>query len=220
MGMVDFFWYSVNSFAWLGWIWIAWCAWDDTGKVDWKDRPIIRNVMRWNYGVSVGLIVLQVICIVEVLRMIIGNLKGNWILGVILHFIRCFMMTCVLPHIGEDLPCRVVLYVWAATEFCRYPYLMTGNAKAAILRYTAPIILFPLGGGSELYAMYLVDSKGLLTDTERMIGMVVAATTIFGGVYAEYLLIKKGISVISAGGKTHPAQAALEVSKPKKERSD
>lgn len=70
--------------------------------------------------------VLEAGCWLDVLRMLAGTLRGNVVLGVLLHFIRTFVLLYVLPSgaggAHSHSVCHVVLLAWAVTEVARYPY--------------------------------------------------------------------------------------------------
>ena len=73
------------------------------------------------------LLFLEGICFIEVGRIAVGQLKGNLVLGVILHLIRMSCLLIVLPvglssSSGANvLISTLVLYSWALTEVGRYP---------------------------------------------------------------------------------------------------
>ena len=80
---------------------------------------------------------LELLCCVEVGRMLIGDLRGNVVMGVILHSTRMFMVVVILPEV-RDLVCRSVLLAWAVTEVGRYPcYICKSNSFLARVRAVA-----------------------------------------------------------------------------------
>ena len=64
---------------------------------------------------------MEVICAIEVLRMAIGDLPGNLVLGVVLHAIRFLVLLEVLPRTSVENVWLVaaVLGSWAVTEVSR-----------------------------------------------------------------------------------------------------
>ena len=103
-----------------------------------------------------------------------GQLKGNLVLGVVLHIIRMSCLLLVLPNgiasssatIGDDsnnqetMLNTLVLYSWALTEVGRYPmYLFPSSSKARFVRLVLPIATFPVGAFAEAMGAYRTLSK-------------------------------------------------------------
>ena len=59
---------------------------------------------------------LEAVCLVEVTRIALGMLRGNLILGAVLHAIR---LSCLSYVIGDDATSVAVLYSWSLTEVAR-----------------------------------------------------------------------------------------------------
>ena len=126
------------------------------------------------------LYILEGICLMEVGRIALGHLKGNLILGLVLHAIRLTCLAYVVLADGlqvllslpgpassnffEDLKQRrnilqtsCILYSWSITEVCRYPmYLFPSSDKARTIRLVVPIISFPIGCALEAYGAFRV----------------------------------------------------------------
>ena len=164
------------------------------------------------------LLFLEVICFIEVGRIAVGQLKGNLVLGVVLHMIR---MTCILLVLPDGLAGKMggqlflsmlVLYSWSLTECCRYPmYLLPSSAKARNIRLIMPIFTFPVGAAAEAIGAYRVLTellKGDLNDDgdgSRFVywikigslGLVVLINSLLGPTMAYPALLKKGIPVLT-----------------------
>ncbi|KAH8067558.1 hypothetical protein JL721_7400 [Aureococcus anophagefferens] len=138
------FWLAVNVAAWSCWLYL----------LEWlKDAPLGARV--WALPHLPELVAgLEAICCVEVLRMVVGDLRGSWVTGLLLHYTRVVVIATVLPTASEVLA-RTILVAWAATELCRYPcYVFKGSPFLLRVRSAAPVVTFPLGAGSELVACY------------------------------------------------------------------
>lgn len=144
MATMERFWLAVNVAAWSCWLLL----------LEWlKDAPLGARV--WALPHLPELVAgLEAICCVEVLRMVVGDLRGSWVTGLLLHYTRVVVIATVLPTASEVLA-RTILVAWAATELCRYPcYVFKGSPFLLRVRSAAPVVTFPLGAGSELVACY------------------------------------------------------------------
>lgn len=159
------------------------------------------------------LLFLEGICFIEVGRIAIGQLKGNLVLGVILHLIRMSCLLIVLPAAlssMEDkkvLVSTLVLYSWALTEVGRYPmYLFPSSGVARYIRLVLPIFTFPVGAFAEAVGAYW-HLKQLLVDDAitksslhwlqvGLLVMVVGINTLLGPTMAYPALLKKGLPVL------------------------
>jgi hypothetical protein len=157
------------------------------------------------------LIALEGICFIEVGRIALGQIKGNLILGVVLHIIRMTCISLVLPEGlmagGEsDYICILVLYSWSLTEVGRYPmYLFPSSAFARWIRLVLPIVTFPIGAISEAVGAYNALSKlwsnqddvyGLNWVKVGLLVMVVGINSLLGPTLAYPALLKKGLPVL------------------------
>jgi len=177
----------------------------DTTTDDNNDRLPIINL----------LLFLEGICFIEVGRIAIGQLKGNLVLGVILHLIRMSCLLIVLPaglSSLEDtkvLISTLVLYSWALTEVGRYPmYLFPSSGLARYVRLVLPIFTFPLGAFAEAVGAYwhlkqlLVEGDDATTGSSLywiqvgLLVMVVGINTLLGPTMAYPALLKKGLPVL------------------------
>eukprot|EP00986_Skeletonema_menzelii_P001920 scaffold523_cov148-Skeletonema_menzelii.AAC.5 len=162
------------------------------------------------------LLFLEGICFIEVGRIAVGQLKGNLVLGVILHLIRMSCLLIVLPlglssSSGANvLISTLVLYSWALTEVGRYPmYLFPSSAMARYVRLVLPIATFPLGAFAEAVGAYWhlkqLLAMGADDATTRnslhwiqvgLLVMVVGINTLLGPTMAYPALLKKGLPVL------------------------
>ena len=110
---------------------------------------------------------LELLCCVEVLRMLVGSLRGNWVLGIGLHYTRLFVLLAVLPALIETPIFLAVLWAWSLTEVCRYYFFVTRGGLAETLRNLVPVFTFPLGAGGEAYACWLLlKSRGHVINSD------------------------------------------------------
>jgi hypothetical protein len=133
---------------------------DTTSSSDEDDRMPIIDL----------LLFLEAICVIEVGRIAIGQLKGNLVLGIVLHMIRMSCLLIVLPAglLSENYSSsssstdnnnnnntKLILYSWALTEVGRYPmYLFPSSNVARYVRLVLPIVTFPIGAFAEAVGAY------------------------------------------------------------------
>jgi hypothetical protein len=154
------------------------------------------------------LYILELICIIEVCRIAFGQLKGNLVLGLVLHAMRLACLIHVLPDNILLVPCDVttmlVLYAWSITEVTRYPmYLYPTSDIARRVRLVVPLFTFPVGCMAEAYGSYRtllkewkhMDEEGVERNLIKMamLGMVILINGLLGPTMAYPALIKKGI---------------------------
>jgi len=162
------------------------------------------------------LLFLEVICFIEVGRIAIGQLKGNLVLGVILHIIRMSCLLIVLPaglsSLAEDgdhtkLICTTILYSWSITEVGRYPmYLFPSSSMARHVRLILPIFTFPVGAFAEAVGAYKYLLQLLSSPSQTsyflhwmkvgLLGLVVSINTLLGPTMAYPALLRKGLPVL------------------------
>ena len=154
------------------------------------------------------LIVLEGICFIEVGRIATGQIKGNLILGIVLHMIRMTCLMLVLPDgLGaaeRDNISIMVLYSWALTEVGRYPmYLFPSSSLARFIRLVLPIVTFPIGAIGEAVGAYGALSKlwdnnadGLYWIKIGLLGVVIGVNSLLGPTMAYPALLKKGLPVL------------------------
>lgn len=154
------------------------------------------------------LIILEGICFIEVGRIAMGQIKGNLVLGIVLHIIRMTCLLFVLPEglAGErDYLCIMVLYSWAFTEVGRYPmYLFPSSSIARYIRLVLPVVTFPIGAISEAKGAFRTltklwgndDVDSLYWVKIGLLAMVVSINSILGPTMAYPALLKKGFPVL------------------------
>jgi hypothetical protein len=144
---------------------------------------------------------LECICLVEVVRIMLGDLKGNLVLGLFLHGIRVASILQVLPRLPEHHWTQwYVLFAWAVSEVTRYPmYIFPSSSMIRSVRMVVPLFTFPIGCYSEAYAAYLV----LLQEKEEgagkhpwwlsvILGAILFINGVLGPTQAMPALVKKG----------------------------
>lgn len=153
------------------------------------------------------LFALEAICFIEVGRIALGQIKGNLVLGIVLHVIRLSCLFLVLPQgiAADDYLCKMVLYSWALTEVGRYPmYIFPSSSIARWVRMVVPIVTFPIGAIAEAVGAYnalleLWDREnvdGLYWLKIGLLGMVVGINSLLGPTMAYPALLKKGLPVL------------------------
>lgn len=188
-------------------------AWTDRcfQAVDDGNIPLIKLMFR-----------LEWICFIEVGRIAIGQLKGNLVLGVVLHLIRMTCLLLVLPAglangvyevNNSNIVSILVLYSWSLTDVGRYPmYLFPNSSKARYIRLVLPIFTFPLGAAAEAIGAYRVllellnSGDGGTSSIVYLIkvgslGMVVLINCLLGPTMAYPALLKKGVPVLMGKGE-------------------
>jgi len=156
---------------------------------------------------------LEAICVVEVVRILVGDLPGNFVLGAVLHAIRFTAVTQILPANPPDhWTVPAVLGSWAATEVGRYPMYMFPNVEfLRSARMVVPLFTFPVGCFSEAYGAYLVFADG---DTpawlRAVLGMVLFVNGVLGPALAYPALLKKGLPVLGLAKKREKRTAKKE----------
>jgi len=98
----------------------------------------------------------ELICASEVVRIGLGMMRGDILLGFTVHYTRLLMIFVVMPD--PSVTClnqKVIILAWAATEVARYPMVIFRDIKPLrTLRYAVPLITFPQGAGSEAWAAF------------------------------------------------------------------
>ena len=153
------------------------------------------------YGLQLG-------CWLDVVRMLVGDLNGNIVLGVALHSIRSFCLSVVLPAGPPGDHCHsvshIVLMTWAISEICRYPYYLHSNDFTKGLRDFAPVITFPIGAIMELCGcvLFLHRENWVIESASQMGAVGVITINIVGGIWSYPPIVAKGIK--SLGGVETP----------------
>lgn len=180
----------LNGTALIGWSYILFLLLSITFHDDVFDSLALAVVLpsqQHHFPIVVLLYILEGICLVEVGRIALGHLKGNLLLGLVLHAIRLACLAYILSdglqlllslpgpilissHYYEDTEQRriilqtlFILYSWSITEVCRYPmYLFPSSDAARKLRLVVPLLSFPIGCALEAYGAYRAVQSGVL----------------------------------------------------------
>lgn len=145
---------SLNIFALLGWTYLGYLV---------CTTPSVTLMVIVTPLASI----LEAICIIEVIRILAGNLPGNALFGVLLHAIRFITLFGVLPQIDTNYDSgnanfppwisTAILGSWSLTEVGRYPmYIWKTSKVARFARMMIPVLTFPIACGTEAYAAWLV----------------------------------------------------------------
>lgn len=145
-------------------------------------------------------LILELVCALDVVRMLAGSLKGNWVLGLPLHYTRLFVLLSVLPKVsvGTNVG-ELILLAWSLTEVFRYPMYLFPSALTTKLRNVIPVLTFPLGAGYEAYACYLYATQNggpnnvltYLAAVQVFVNVVLGAFLVYPGVVKRGLGRKK-----------------------------
>jgi len=153
--------------------------------------------------VQTPVLVLEGVCIIEVLRIAVGDLPGNLLLGAVLHAIRLVAITQVLSHSAlEGLwTGPAVILSWAVTEVSRYPmYIFPNSGVCRSIRMVVPLVTFPIGAISEGYGAFTVFVQ---SDTDVLVKILLAGMLFVNGVLGPTMaypaLLKKGLPVLGLG---------------------
>ncbi|CAB9517562.1 expressed unknown protein [Seminavis robusta] len=152
-------------------------------------------------------IALEGICVIEVLRIALGDVPGNITLGSILHTIRITAIVQVLPRAAAIQETNnsswhavtAVLFSWAVTEVSRYPmYMFPTNNLARSIRMVVPLVTFPIGAVAEFAGAYTVMVSD--TDVPLWLQFLLVVMMLVNGALGPYLayphLLKKGLPVL------------------------
>jgi len=154
-------------------------------------------------AVRVPVFLLEGICIVEVGRILCGDLPGNLVLGVVLHAVRFTTLTQVFPHAHWTVP--LILTAWCLTEIARYPmYLFPASTLARSVRMAVPLATFPLVAAAEAYGAYRVlcdRAEYISLGAKAALAVMLFVNGVLGPTMAYPALLKKGLPVFGLGGK-------------------
>ena len=151
-------------------------------------------------------ILLQGICVVEVIRIAVGDLPGNLVLGAVLHAIRITAITQVMPNqlLLSHWTAPTILVSWAVTEVSRYPmYIFPGSNLCRSVRMVIPLFTFPIGCIAELTGAYLVLTQGNVHTLWLRVALVAMlfVNGVLGPTMAYPALLKKGLPILGIGKK-------------------
>jgi hypothetical protein len=190
--------------------WVACAGWSyilyDLLTNQYISYPNLSDVDEHVLTVVLGL---EVICIVEVVRIVLGDLPGNLVLGLVLHAIRFTALTQILPRLQNHWTGPAVIASWAVTEVTRYPmYIFPKSEACRSVRMVVPLFTFPIGAFSEAYGAFLVlsaeDTPSLL---KMAIWIVLFVNGVLGPTMAYPALLKKGLPVVGLGKRRDTKQS-------------
>ena len=180
----------LNWSAFFGWNYVCYRLYrqfqssDDTGEV-------VTDL-------QTPVLALEGICAVEIVRIFFGDLKGNFVLGIILHAIRIVTLLRTMVLLPNHWTGVAILGSWAVTEVFRYPmYMFPTNKFCRSVRMVVPLVTFPIGAFSEAYGAQIVffDPKTSLL-LKVALSAVLFINGILGPTMAYPALLKKGLPVL------------------------
>jgi len=190
----------LNAVAFAGWLFILYKTILSVLPSDFPS--ILENLVQ---EVKHQIIFLEGICAVEVIRIAVGDLPGNLVLGSVLHVIRLTAVMQIMPSqvLASHWTAPAILLSWAVTEVSRYPmYIFPGSRACRSVRMVVPLITFPVGCIAEATGAYLVLTRG---DTELWLKAMLVAMLFVNGVLGPTMaypaLLKKGLPVLGIGRK-------------------
>jgi Protein tyrosine phosphatase-like protein, PTPLA len=156
-------------------------------------------------------IVLEGICAVEVLRIALGDVPGNLLLGTILHTIRFTAILEVLPRAAAICAIQTtpswptvtaVLISWSVTEVTRYPmYMFPVSSPARSIRMVMPLVTFPIGCVAEFAGacqVLFMKQEGTTVPVwlKFLLVVMMFVNGVLGPCLAYPALLKKGLPVL------------------------
>ena len=143
-----------------GWIYAGFSLWNvGAGSIDGSFDKISQET--WP-AVGPTVVFLQTFAFLEILLSLVGIIPSN-VTSVTLQLVvrNIVLLLTVNRHIGLQLHLSTFLFLlaWIITECVRFPWLIfkvVGEPPAILssARYVLPLILYPLGGVGEGWAMY------------------------------------------------------------------
>ena len=192
----------LNAVAFAGWLFILYETIVLMVLIQPTLPPIPDNLLD---EVQHQILFLEGICIVEVIRIAIGDLPGNLVLGAVLHAIRLTATTQVMPNpvLASHWTAPAILLSWAVTEVSRYPmYIFPDSSACRKIRMVVPLFTFPVGCIAEGTGAYIVLMRG---ETELWLKVILMAVLFVNGVLGPTMayptLLKKGLPVLGMGKK-------------------
>ena len=178
---MDRVWTFTNCAAWSGWLYVLERLKETPLSTPLLELPLMAQVV----------LALEVVCCVEVGRMIVGDLRGSAATGVVLHSIRMVVILLVFPTASEVMV-RTILLAWSVTELCRYPcYVFKESTLLKRVREAVPVVTFPLGAGTEALASCLARSAAETMGTRALLGVQICAN-VLGSTYAYPRMVARG----------------------------
>jgi len=147
-------------------------------------------------------LVCELICISEIVKIALGWLRGDILLGITVHYTRMLMLLAVIPESAVTaLNVKTILIAWSVTEVGRYPMVLFPDVPALrTFRYAVPLITFPLGAGSEAWAAYQVLSVTANQILYYVLWLVVIVNVTGGVVWYPSMMMKVVKSLAGENG--------------------
>ncbi|CAJ1945947.1 unnamed protein product [Cylindrotheca closterium] len=162
---------------------------------------------------------LEGICLVEVLRIMVGDLKGNLKLGLFLHAIRLGSLFAVIPRLPEGHWTQDYIYfAYSVAEVTRYPmYLFPSSNFIRQIRMVAPLFTFPVGCYTEGLAAYIVLLQEKEEGAEKhpvwlviVLAFILFVNGVLGPTQAMPALIQKGFFALGISKPPPPKQKEVK----------
>lgn len=156
---------------------------------------------------------LEAICLVEVLRIAMGDLRGNLMLGLFLHAIRLGSLFAVIPRLPEGHWTQDYIYfAYSVAEVTRYPmYLFPSSTFMRKIRMIAPLFTFPVGCYTEGLAAYIVLLQEKEEGAEKhpvwlvvVLAFILFVNGVLGPTQAMPALLKKGLPALGMAESPSP----------------
>lgn len=206
----------LNWVAFAGWSYVLFLliSWHHNSNNDDDNSTTMTEGQALLSTTCTPILVLEGICVVEVLRIFLRDLPGNLTLGVILHAIRFTAILEVLPRAvvlaaGDTAQwtwtAPAILFSWAITEVTRYPmYLVPSSQLCRSIRMVVPLVTFPIGAFSEFCGAYQVFFAATGEEENDKIPlwlqMILVVMMLVNGILGPYLaypaLLKKGLPIL------------------------
>mmetsp|Transcript_35111 Transcript_35111/g.42373 ORF Transcript_35111/g.42373 Transcript_35111/m.42373 type:complete len:216 (+) Transcript_35111:33-680(+) len=197
---------ALNWLAFIGWSYILY-----NFLVTATDKSSSNNSSQVVDRVTPIITGLEGICCVEVLRITVGDLPGNLLLGSILHAIRFTTLFAIIPRIpSEHWTGPVILAGWAVTEVSRYPmYMFPTNDMCRSVRMVVPLVTFPVVSFSEAAGAFIVllDPACPIWLRFILLGMLYVNVWM-GPTMAFPALLKKGLPVLGLAKNSNEKRRA------------
>ncbi|XP_065214781.1 very-long-chain (3R)-3-hydroxyacyl-CoA dehydratase 2-like [Planococcus citri] len=148
-----------NLIQLIGWSYIAYLF------VTFYINQEYRKGKLWNY-VFIPVVTFQVAAILEIIHVAVGFVKTSIMITtmqILFRILNAFGVFNLLPANIDTIAVPMTLFAWCGAEITRYafhifkelnfvPYVVTW------LRYSAFIVLIPIGVGGELLGQYMIQS--------------------------------------------------------------
>ena len=203
--------YLLNWVAFVGWSYVLFLliSWNNN-RDDNDNSSSMTEGQALLSTTRTPILILEGICVVEVLRIFLRDLPGNLTLGVILHAIRFTAILEVLPRAVElaaadntqwSWTAPAILFSWAITEVTRYPmYLFPSSQLCRSIRMVVPLVTFPIGAFSEFCGAYQVFFAVTGDKVPLWLQIILVVMMLVNGLLGPYLaypaLLKKGLPIL------------------------